>query len=282
MLKITQNQNNQEVMKRLTNLIIALMLISTVSVKAQRQGDVIIEFGAGLITPTGIGSPITMTAPMGLGFVNSGGEIAPAIAPAGFIQYMASDKVKIGMMIGWPPKLKYHGHINFQGFLYKIKHEGNFLPYGLYATYLTGHDIDKFRLGFTGGLLSVLVYGNEVTIRDTSLTEEQRAIGETLEIREAYQIKKRVTLSFGFSAYYDITDRIGVYVKASYMPLPLEFIYKGHASSDFVDGLSTISQLSYKLYGKQQLIIYNDWEFDPIIFMAGISCNIGNILADRN
>ncbi|TDL99842.1 MAG: hypothetical protein C4K58_00915 [Flavobacteriaceae bacterium] len=262
---------------------IVLFTFSTL-VQAQKQDDLIVELGGLYAIPSAIGEPILMTSPMGQSFPDSGGKIDPFFGPIGLIKYMSSDHVGIATLIGLPPQMKYHGHISYDGTLYEIEHTSNMLPLAFLVSYLTGQDRDIVRIGITGGIALPLSLNNEVVITDTSKRDDPRAPEysefSSLYVTDAYQRRRRMTPYLGLSAYVDITPKLGVYASAVYMPLGIEYTYKGKASDEFVNGIIALAGNQF-VPKDNNLIINNEVQVDPIFLSAGITYNFGSLGIQR-
>lgn len=183
---------------------------------AQRAGDVVL--GAGVLTyaPQDKSSPIRFTEPVQREIPGSGSNLHSATTLGLNAQYFVTDNWAVEGVLGFPPRLKLTG----EGTLSGIGELGAARLYGpsVLAKYFFGQPSDKFRISAGVGI----TYARFGSVRLTSGL--QNALGGVLGLapgtsQTSAKIDDRFGPVFALGANYAITDRLGLTMSVSYVPM---------------------------------------------------------------
>ena len=183
---------------------------------AQRAGSVVL--GAGVLTyaPQDKSSPIRFTEPVQREIPGSGSDLHSATTLGLNAHYFVTDNWAVEGVLGIPPRIKLSG----EGTLSGIGELGSARLYGpsVLAKYFFGQPSDKFRISVGVGV----TYVRFGSVRLSSGL--QNALGGAVGLapgtsQTSAEIDDRFGAVFGLGANYALTDRLGMTLSVSYVPM---------------------------------------------------------------
>lgn len=231
-------------MKVLTGIMGAAMMLAGASAYADQAGSIVLGAGWYRLSPQEKGEPLRITSPSAIAgeVPNTGSSVGNANTLGLTVEYFITNQIAVEAVFGIPPRY----HLQGAKALEPVGELGSAKQYSpsVLLRYHFGEPSQRLR-PFVGLGVSRVWYGNvTLTDRFQGVLSSRFTGGATSAGRTEADIDSKFVPVFNIGAGYKITDRWGVGVSMSYLPLRTTINLKTTLPNGSVIGSETKTRLN--------------------------------------